>query len=164
MTVPKLTAAQRAEMAQDKVKDRAKVKFIVGRKIVKAEPNGSWEGENSNGVWMHDWTLTLDDGSQLVFLTEEHPDAGKYGIDLIRREPPTRAAETERSHPSAPASYMLHGVDGDSVLLTLPDFLAHNQELGSAVVDTIRLLAPGETYKGGGGAAPLWSITRMENS
>ena len=83
MTAPKLTAAQRKEMRDKRAKDAATVKLLVGRTIVKAEPNGSWEGEGMNGVWMHDWRLTLDDDTVVAFVTEEHPDVAPYGTDII---------------------------------------------------------------------------------
>lgn len=55
--------------------------------------------------------------------------------------------------------YALDAGDGAS-LVTLPELLAANPGLAPEVVDEIRLLAPGETYRGGGGAAGSWTVTR----
>ena len=67
-------------------KDRQLAKQLVGRTIVRAEPNSGVD-EKSESDWMHDWVLTLDDGSQLAFVVEEHPDGGEYGIQIVRRKP-----------------------------------------------------------------------------
>lgn len=56
--------------------------------------------------------------------------------------------------------YTLRRVDGDSVQVTLPEFLATCGELYPGELDAIRLLAPGEGYRSGGGASPEWSVTR----
>jgi hypothetical protein len=58
--------------------------------------------------------------------------------------------------------YLLVNVDGAEEWLTFADFVRVNAELDPAELDAIRLLAPGETYKGGGGAQPTWSITKDE--
>lgn len=91
MTAAKLTAAQRKEIREEQAKDRAKVKAIVGRRIVKAEPRAAWEEDESgaDGVWMHSWHLTLDDGTILVFSTEEHPIGAEYGTDILVVHPKT---------------------------------------------------------------------------
>lgn len=68
--------------------DARLARMIVGRTIVKAEPHGGAEGDPPLDAWMHSWVLTLDDGAQLVFVTEEHPDCADYGVRIIRREPP----------------------------------------------------------------------------
>ena len=59
-----------------------------------------------------------------------------------------------------PVVYTLRRVDGDSVQVTLPEFLATCGELYPGELDAIRLLAPGEGYTSGGGASPEWSIVR----
>ena len=73
----------------ERAADEAKIKRMVGRRIIKAEPCADVEGEHSNAVWMHGWRLTLDDGTVLSFMTEEHPDGGEYGTDIVlsRRVP-----------------------------------------------------------------------------
>ena len=72
-------------------------------------------------------------------------------------------SETERSYPVAPARYVLRTVDGTTTsALTLPELLETCGELPVSMWDDIRMLAPGETLRDGGGAAPTWSITRME--
>ncbi len=58
--------------------------------------------------------------------------------------------------------YRLRQGGEDLGLLTLPEFLADNAEIDPETVDAIRLLAPGETYADGGGAQPVWSMTRIE--
>lgn len=67
----------------EKTKDAAKVAAVVGRRIVKAEPNGYWEEDGENSRWMHAWRLTLDDGTVLTFMTEEHPEGAEYGTDML---------------------------------------------------------------------------------
>ena len=64
---------------QNRLRDEATIKRLVGRRIVRVEPGGSLEG----GVWMHDWRLTLDDDTVVAFVTEEHPDVAPYGTDII---------------------------------------------------------------------------------
>ena len=70
---------KRDTIRTEKATERAKVKRMVGRTIVKAEPRAGWE----DGTWMHAWRLTLDDGTLLVFHTEEHPAGGEYGTDIV---------------------------------------------------------------------------------
>ena len=70
---------------QNRLRDEATIKRLVGRRIVRVEPGGSLE----DGVWMHDWRLTLDDDTVVAFVTKEHPDGGNsvhvalYGTDII---------------------------------------------------------------------------------
>ena len=64
---------------QNRLRDEATIKRLVGRRIVRVEPGGSLE----DGVWMHDWRLTLDDDTVVAFVTEEHPDVAPYGTDII---------------------------------------------------------------------------------
>jgi hypothetical protein len=73
---------QREEMRRGKAIDAAKVERIVGRRIVKAESNAAWEEDGEYGCWMHAWRLTLDDGTTLTFMTEEHPIGAEYGTDI----------------------------------------------------------------------------------
>ena len=77
-------------------------KALVGRTIVKAEPNTSWEGEGSNRVRMHNWELTLDNGRMVRFMVEEHPDGAEYGIDIVlvrmRRGLAVKPKLTEAQH------------------------------------------------------------------
>lgn len=58
--------------------------------------------------------------------------------------------------------YLLKTVDGETVRVTFPEFLEANREMAREDLDAIRLLAPGETFHGGGGASPEWSITRPD--
>lgn len=58
-------------------------KAIVGRTIIGAAPNTSWEGEGIHRTQMHDWTITLDNGRMLRFLVEEHPDGADHGVDIV---------------------------------------------------------------------------------
>jgi hypothetical protein len=57
--------------------------------------------------------------------------------------------------------YRLNGVDGDVVTLTYREFHTDNWDMNPAELRAIGNLRPGETYRGGGGAAPEWSITRL---
>ena len=57
------------------------------------------------------------------------------------------------------ALYDLTTIDGDLVRLCLGDFFLDN-DLGEDA-PAVEALAVGETYRGGGGAAPEWSITRV---
>jgi hypothetical protein len=56
--------------------------------------------------------------------------------------------------------YDLTTIDGDVVRLTLADFFLDNT-LHPKDEAEIRALAVGETFRGGGGAAPEWSIRRV---
>lgn len=40
---------------------------------------------------MHDPRIYLDDGSVLLFVTEEHPEDGEYGVFAFRTKPKGRA-------------------------------------------------------------------------
>lgn len=57
-------------------------KRLVGRTIVAVDLQATWEGDGPNRVRMHKPRITLDDGSVLTFLVEEHPDGAAYGVDL----------------------------------------------------------------------------------
>jgi hypothetical protein len=59
------------------------------------------------------------------------------------------------------ACYRMHGVDGDETDLSYAEFLDANRDLPSADLRAIRALKPGETFFGGGGAAPEWWIQRL---
>jgi hypothetical protein len=76
---------KRDTIRAEKATERAKVKRMIGRTIVKAEPRSDWEDgfEGGYGAWMHAWRLTLDDGTILVFHTEEHPAGAEYGTDIV---------------------------------------------------------------------------------
>ena len=74
----------------------------------------------------------------------------------------TPSAEGEAAHREAydrSVACELLTVDGETVRLTLAEFFADNPDEDK---DALRALAPGETYHGGGGAAPTWSITRIK--
>lgn len=59
--------------------------------------------------------------------------------------------------------YVLHTVDGSDVAVTLDEFFDDNGSLDFAEVEAIRALTVGETYRSGGGAAPEWSIDRIDD-
>lgn len=64
-------------------------KKLVGRRITEVRMNGAWEGGGGGGygrVYMHNPVIVLDDGTELVFVVEEHPDGGEYGVDIVRRK------------------------------------------------------------------------------
>jgi len=57
----------------------------------------------------------------------------------------------------------LWDVDGHEVHLTANEFFEGNVDLvGTEVEDAIRSLRVGETYNGGGGAQPEWSVRRVD--
>lgn len=60
------------------------------------------------------------------------------------------------------ALYRLTTVDGDVTHMTAAEFFADNEVLAGTEVETeIRSLYVGETYEGGGGAQPHWTIKRV---
>lgn len=60
---------------------------IVGKRIVAFDPGAAIAGSGLLATTMHDPTITLEDGSKLVFLTEEHPNADNYGVWIGRVRP-----------------------------------------------------------------------------
>ena len=61
---------------------------IVGKRIVAFRPGTSRQGQGASQTTMHDPEIELEDGTVLVFGTEEHPDAAWYGIWIGRRLAP----------------------------------------------------------------------------
>ena len=80
----------------------------------------------------------------------------------------SRAADRQRrvrrraARDVSPAGfYTLTTIDGEEVAaLTFPALVAEIGEVDPETLDEIRMLAPGETTRQGGGAAPEWSVTR----
>jgi hypothetical protein len=63
----------------------------------------------------------------------------------------------------APVRYTLAMADEAPCPVTFAEFHEANRDGVSAEeFDEIRLLAPGETHAAGGGAQPMWSLTRLE--
>ncbi len=60
-----------------------------------------------------------------------------------------------------PVMLRLFDEDGE-VFTTLDEFLKDNDCLDVDTVEEIRSLKIGEVYRGGGGAAPVWSVERVE--
>jgi hypothetical protein len=57
-------------------------------------------------------------------------------------------------------SYILT-VDGDEVgPTTLDEFVAANPDLDESIVADLRIMRIGSHYTEGGGAAPVWTLTR----
>jgi hypothetical protein len=56
--------------------------------------------------------------------------------------------------------YLLDSGEGEPFAITLDEFVGANECLDESEVTAVRTLAPGQTYRGGGGAAAEWSITR----
>ncbi len=54
---------------------------LVGRTIVRIDLNP----QTVEGVRITDPEIHLDDGTSLVFVTEEVPDGSGYGIRMVRR-------------------------------------------------------------------------------
>lgn len=72
-------------------KELEKVRRLIGRTIVAAEPNpfdGS-DGDGDPDLRSHDWTLTLDDGTRMRFFVEE-TEVGEYGVDITLSDKPKR--------------------------------------------------------------------------
>ena len=65
---------------------------LVGRTIVAVELNATWETDigSHTRVKMHDPTITLDDGSRLRFVVEEHPSGDGYGVHPVHVRPKGR--------------------------------------------------------------------------
>lgn len=63
---------------------------LVGRTIVAFEPNAHTVHDGPTRRVMHAPTITLDDGSVLWCMTEEHPDAAEYGTFIGRSTPHMR--------------------------------------------------------------------------
>jgi hypothetical protein len=68
----------------------AQAKKLVGRTIVDVDMDEGWEGDGPQRVRMHSPTVTLDDGSLLRFVVEEHPEGGEYGVDIVRVPAPKK--------------------------------------------------------------------------
>lgn len=62
-------------------------KRLIGRTIVAVDLNATWESEegSKHRRLMHDPVFTLDDGSRLSFVVQEHPEGAEYGVCPIRR-------------------------------------------------------------------------------
>ena len=60
----------------------SEAKRLIGRTIVAVDLDATWEGEGLHRRRMHSPRVFLDDGSQLYFVVEEHPDGGEYGVDI----------------------------------------------------------------------------------
>lgn len=69
-------------VSRGSVTAKEKAKRLKGRTIVKAEPRAFLDAASGRGRWCHDWRLTLDDGTTVIFVTEE-TETGEYGTDLI---------------------------------------------------------------------------------
>lgn len=63
-------------------------KNLVGRRIVAVDMQASVQGESRHDRrTMHKPLITLDDGSVLYFVVEEHPEGFEYGVDIGRVKP-----------------------------------------------------------------------------
>jgi hypothetical protein len=58
------------------------------------------------------------------------------------------------------ASYTLTFEDEEPEAINLAAFLQANADLDAETKATISALQPGESYEEGGGASPVWRITR----
>lgn len=59
---------------------------IVGKRIVAFDPGAAKVGYAGGTKVMHGPTITLDDGSRLIFHVEEHPEGCDYGVKILRRK------------------------------------------------------------------------------
>ena len=63
-------------------------KALIGRSIVAVDMQASVQGESRHDRrTMHKPLITLDDGSVLYFVVEEHPEGAEYGVDIGRTKP-----------------------------------------------------------------------------
>lgn len=74
-------------------------------------------------------------------------DGGAFLVYVMTIYPPLRR-------------YEMRTVDGDVMEVGLNEFLQDNPEMAPEV----KALKVGQTYMGGGGAAPEWSITRIPDA
>ena len=70
--------------------------------------------------------------------------------------------EDEYSYPEAcwPVVYTLTDVFGDTTALTFAEFVADHATLRAAELDTIRLLAPGQSTRHYVAGVPTWTLSR----
>lgn len=64
---------------------------LIGKRIIGFDPGTSVAGSGVSKRTMHDPRIYLDDGSVLLFVTEEHPEDGEYGVFAFRTKPKGRA-------------------------------------------------------------------------
>lgn len=68
--------------------DRAIAERLRGRTIVKAVPHAGWDSDiKSSRNWIHSWHLHLDDGSVVMFVTEETDHGSEYGTSIVIERP-----------------------------------------------------------------------------
>lgn len=61
-------------------------KWIVGRTIVRVDLNAARVPDGAKGTRMlHNPVIHLDNGASIVFMTEEDPEGGDYGVAIIYR-------------------------------------------------------------------------------
>ena len=85
----------------------------------------------------------------------------KFGVSAMRLETGSPVEAEHESRSSAVAKYRLRTVDGEIVTVSSNEFFNDNQDMDPDDQAEIRRLKKGETFHGGGGAAPEWSITRI---
>jgi hypothetical protein len=68
-------------------------RHVIGRRIVAVEMNTVKVKDEGYGGRMHDPRITLDDGSTLRFVVEEHPEGAEYGVNIVRHNAPSRRKE-----------------------------------------------------------------------
>lgn len=98
----------------------------------------------------------------------KHPEVGQKWVikDPRRSQQPfeIQAAEDEWCNSAArnrSGKFRLTTVDGEKIDLTFREFYAANEYMDPEEAAEIMALQPGETYRGGGGASPKWSIRRL---
>jgi len=73
-----------SKAADHRAEDRAVAAALEGRRIVRAVPHAGWDVENKNlRRWVHCWRLHLDDGTVVMFSTEETDHGSSYGTDIV---------------------------------------------------------------------------------
>lgn len=95
--------------------------------------------------------------AESLHITGPYADILQDRIELVN----SKTAEAKYDRRFAASKYILES-DGESPMtVALDDFLKDNEEgLDSSEVRAIKNLRPGQSYEGGGGAAPEWKITR----
>lgn len=62
-------------------------KWVRGRTIVDVIMNTTTIREGALSMQMHNPCFVLDNGAEIVFMAEEDPEGGEYGVQPIYRKP-----------------------------------------------------------------------------
>ncbi len=69
-------------------------KWIIGKRVRAVKMNSFHPRDGYAGIdygrTMHHPVIEFEDGSEVVFQTEEHPEGDGYGVSIIYRKPAAR--------------------------------------------------------------------------